>query len=141
MSDSYFLDTNIFVYSFDQRDPKKQRIAQEIILKSLVDNKGVISSQIIQEFFNVATRKFSSTLSSEDCMEYLQIVLKPLCKVFANIELYEKTLGIIRKYNYTFYDALIIAAALHANCSLLYSEDLQHGQQIEILVIVNPFLS
>lgn len=140
MSDSYFIDTNIFIYSFDRRNPEKQMIAQEIILKSLIDGKGIISSQVIQEFFNVATRKFSSTLSSNDCMEYLQTVLKPLCKVFASIELYEKTLEIIGKYNYTFYDSLMIAAALHADCSLLYSEDFQHSQQIEGLMLVNPFV-
>jgi predicted nucleic acid-binding protein len=140
MNDSYFIDTNIFVYSFDPRAPEKQSIAQEIILNALTDGHGVISSQVVQEFLNVATRKFACPLSSEDGLEYLQTVLKPLCKVFASIELYEKTLDITSRYNYSFYDSLLIAAALRADCALLYSEDLQHGQKIEGLTLINPFI-
>lgn len=139
MNARYFLDTNIFVYSFDETAPEKQKIAQQLIQDAL-NNNGVISSQVIQEFLNVAIRKFSSPMSLEDCSIYLHSVLMPLCKIFSNIELYENTLSLMKTYNYTLYDSLIISAAIEAKCIILYSEDLQHNQMIGNLKIINPFV-
>ena len=140
MSDKYFLDTNVFVYSFDPDAPQKQIIAKRLIQSALADGNGLISYQVVQEFLNVATRKFVKPLSLTDCQEYLQTVLNPLCSVFVTIELYQMALKMRDRYNYSFYDSLIIAAAIDAGCSRLYSEDLQHNQQISGLIILNPFL-
>jgi len=140
MSDKYFLDTNVFVYSFDPDAPQKQIIAKKLIQSALADGNGLISYQVVQEFLNVATRKFVKPLSLTDCQEYLQTVLNPLCSVFVTIELYQMALKMRDRYNYSFYDSLIIAAAIDAGCSRLYSEDLQHNQQISGLTILNPFL-
>jgi len=140
MSDKYFLDTNVFVYSFDPDAPQKQIIAKRLIQSALADGNGLISYQVVQEFLNVATRKFVKPLSLTDCQEYLQTVLNPLCSVFVTIELYQMALKMRDRYNYSFYDSLIIAAAIDAGCSRLYSEDLQHNQQISGLTILNPFL-
>jgi len=139
MSDKYFIDTNILIYSFDETALEKQKVAQQIIQNALTNGSGVISSQVIQEFFNVAIRKFSSPMSLEDCSNYLHSVLIPLCQVFTSAKLYENTLNIMKTYNYTLYDSLIITAALEANCTILYSEDLQHNQKIGKLKIINPF--
>ncbi len=75
----------------------------------------------------------------EDCSNYLHSVLIPLCQVFTSAKLYENTLNLMKTYNYTLYDSLIITAAIEANCTILYSEDLQHNQQIGKLKIINPF--
>jgi predicted nucleic acid-binding protein len=100
----------------------------------------VLSFQVIQEFFNVATRKFKKPLNYQDCITYLQTVLAPLCEVFPTIELYRKALDIQERWKLSYYDSLIVAAALSARGSTLYSEDLQHGMIIKDLIIEKPFL-
>ncbi len=140
MSDKFFLDTNVIVYSFDSRVPDKQNAARQLILDALTHQNGCISYQVIQEFYNVATRKFETPLSPGDCKIYLGDVLAPLCKIFPSVEFYSHGLQVADQWKYSFYDSLIITAALHANCEILYSEDLQHGQVINNLKIINPFL-
>lgn len=141
MRDKYFLDTNIFVYSFDTSNPGKRKIALDIISKALTQSKGIISYQVIQEFMNVALRKFKVPLSSNDCQKYLTVVLEPICEVYLSIDLFHKALEITERWHFSFYDSLIISAALKAECSVLYSEDLQHQQEIFDLQIINPFES
>jgi predicted nucleic acid-binding protein len=140
MSDKYFIDTNIFVYSFDPKYPRKQNIASGLIEHALKEQMGCISSQVVQEFLNVSTKKFHPPLSHHDSLRYLNAVLAPLCEVFTSLDLLRKTLEIADRWQYALYDSMIITAALQANCAVLYSEDLQHGQGIESLAIVNPFL-
>lgn len=139
MNGKYFLDTNIFVYAFDSANPKKQKRANELIKNALENNSGCISFQVIQEFMNVATRKFEIPLSIPDCKKYLNAVLSHLCEVFVSIELYTRTLDVMERWRFSFYDSLIVASALQADCTILYSEDMQHLQKIEDLVINNPF--
>lgn len=141
MNDKYFLDTNILVYSFQQDEPIKQGIAQKLIQNALKEQSGCISSQVIQEFLNVATKKFHPALSHQDSLKYLNTILAPLCEVFSSLDLLRKTVEISERWQYSLYDSMIITAALQANCAILYSEDMQHKQQIESLVITNPFCS
>jgi predicted nucleic acid-binding protein len=140
MNDKFFLDTNIIVYSFDSSAPRKQTIARELIRTALSRQAGCLSYQVIQEFLNVATRKFATPLSSQDCQRFLRDILAPLCEVFPTIELYYHSLQTADRWRYAFYDSLIVTAALQASCTVLYSEDLQHGQVIPPLTVVNPFL-
>ena len=140
MKDKYFLDTNIIIYSFDHANPEKQQKANQLIKTALMDNKGCISYQVIQEFLNVATKKFAIPLSAPDCQRYLGSVLQPLCQIFAGINLYHKALDVMQKWHYSFYDSLILAAALQADCKVCYSEDLHYKQSIDSLTILNPFL-
>ena len=139
MSDRYFIDTNIFVYAFDKTNTDKQQIANGLIKKAVSELVGCISFQVIQEFINVSTRKFEIPLSIEDCRKYLDAVLSPLCAVFTSLELYHRSLDIMARWRFSFYDSLIIAAALQAKCNILFSEDLQHNQKIESITICNPF--
>jgi len=141
MSAKYFLDTNIFVYSFDFSQPDKKERALALIGDGLQSGLGVISTQVIQEFLNVATRKFSAPLKTEDCKAYLKMVLGPLCEVYPDQALYEASLDLHQETGYSFYDALILASAIRGACEILYTEDLQAGQQIRGLRIVNPFKS
>ncbi|HOO71923.1 MAG TPA: PIN domain-containing protein [Spirochaetota bacterium] len=141
MNDKFFIDTNIFIYSFDPKNPLKQKIADDLIQKAVTSTKGCISFQVIQEFINVATRKFSVPLTAAECNSFLVTVFEPLCEVSSSIELYRKALEISDAWRYSFYDSLIIAAAITANCGILYSEDMQHGQKIQGLTIKNPFIT
>ncbi len=139
MSVKYFLDTNVFVYSFDARTADKQAKAQELIERALADGLGIISSQVIQEFFNVASRKFEKPLSEEDAVQYLEEVFEPLCQVFPSVDLYRATLNVQRHAGISFYDALIVASASAGGCRILYSEDLQEGRRFLGLTVRNPF--
>ena len=140
MRDKFFIDTNIFVYSFDKNDQTKQQKANDLIKTALQMHNGIISSQVVQEFINVSTRKFSTPISIQDSEKYLTKVLSPLCQVFTSIDLYFKALDVMDRWQFSFYDSLIVSAALQAECNILYSEDLQHNQKIQNLTIINPFL-
>lgn len=139
MSAEYYLDTNILLYSFDREALSKRKIAQQLIQHALASHRGTISFQVVQEFLNVTTRKLRTQVSSEHAAEYLRDVLAPLCTVYPGIALCEKALELQARWRFSFYDSLIIAAALSADCEILFSEDLQHQQRIESLTIINPF--
>ena len=139
MNDKYFLDTNIIVYSFSDESPAKKAAASDLIKTAIETQKGVISFQVIQEFLNVATRKFKSPLKANDADRYLKLALDPICKVYSSMELYSQALDIMERWQYSFYDSLIIAAALKAECKILYTEDLRHEQKIYSMQIINPF--
>ena len=139
MSDSYFLDTNIFVYSFDSEDTLKQRIARNLINDALRTGNGIISSQVVQEFLHVALQKFAEPLSVQDAKTYLDTVLIPLCEIYPDPEFYKQGMDIHMTTNYSFYDSLILAAAQRGNCRVLYSADLQAGQTVGPVTILNPF--
>jgi predicted nucleic acid-binding protein len=140
MKDKFFLDTNIIIYSFDAQNPEKQKRARELIELALSSSLGVVSYQVVQEFMNVALRKFEKPLTYADCRTYVEQVMTPLCEVFPEISFYLSGLILSEKYLYSFYDSLIIAAALEAKCEILFSEDFQHEQEIKGLKIINPFV-
>jgi predicted nucleic acid-binding protein len=141
MSARVFLDTNILVYCFDHSDKKKQQQADALVDAALRDHSGVISNQVIQEFLNVASRKFVKPMTPTEARTYLQTVLSPLCEVFSSIALYQQALSVQEETGYSFYDCLIIAAALEAKCEILYSEDLHPGHTVRGLTIQNPFVA
>jgi predicted nucleic acid-binding protein len=140
MSDRFFLDTNIFVYSATDDDPAKARVATELIRKALATHKGTVSFQVVQEFFNLALKRFEHRMNFEDRQEYLTRVFRPLLKIHSSLALYEEALRLYAASKLQWYDALIIGAACQSGCAVLYSEDLQHGQKFGSLKIVNPFL-
>jgi predicted nucleic acid-binding protein len=139
MKDKFFLDTNIFVYTFDDAHPEKQKKAQELIGEALSKRRGVISYQVVQEFLNVAIKKFAKPFSPIELNLYLDQVLFSLCEIYPSDEFYLFALEIKYYTHFSFYDSLIVAAALKTGCKILYSEDLQDGQNIAGLVIRNPF--
>src|SRR4030042_2155747 len=123
MSDKFFLDTNILVYTFDDGDPGKRDRARALVAEALSQSHGIISYQVMQEFLNPALRKFAKPLTAADAERYLTVVLEPLCTVFAGVELYHQAIDIAERWKYSFYDSLIIASALGAGCTVLSSED------------------
>ena len=139
MNAKYFIDTNIFVYSFDDRQQYKRELALGLIQDALKTGMGMISTQVIQEFLNVATQKFAVPMKIDDARIYLRLVMNPLCQVYPSLSLYENCLDIQAETQYSFYDSLILAAAVQGGCEILYSEDLQAGQQVRGVKIVNPY--
>lgn len=140
MSAKYFLDTNIFVYSLDRTAPAKSRIAKDLIRQATIFRMGVVSYQVVQEFFNVALRRFSPAMSIGEAEQYLGIIFRPLLAVHSSQALYSEALHLREKHHLSWYDSLIVAAATEADCEMLYSEDMQHGRKFGKLRITNPFL-
>jgi predicted nucleic acid-binding protein len=140
MSDRFFLDTNIFVYSPDRSAPAKSQKASQLIRKALATQKGIVSYQVIQEFFDVALKRFTQPMKTQDAEQYLAAVFRPLLGVHSSPALFTEALHIQSSSGFSWYDALIVAAALQAKCDYLFTEDLQHGQRLGSLRIANPFL-
>lgn len=139
MSGVDFFDSNVFVYLFDDADARKQAIAQSLVTRALAENDACISFQVVQESLHVLTRKSAKRATPEIAHAFLQRSLLPLWRVMPSAALYTGALRVQARYRFSFYDSLIVAAALEAGCKRLFSEDLQHGQRIESLTIGNPF--
>ena len=140
MSAKYFLDTNIFIYQLERLDADKYTKAHRLVAEGLVTQSAIISFQVVQECINISLKKAEIKLSHQDIKTYMENVLMPLCQVLPSKTLYGKAIDLQARFNYGFYDSLIVAAALEADCTVLYSEDLQDGQVIEGLTIKNPFI-
>ncbi|EMG09934.1 PIN domain protein [Leptospira interrogans serovar Grippotyphosa str. LT2186] len=141
MKDKVFLDTNLFIYNFDTENKTKHEKSKEIVLTALAENNYVISYQVIQEFSNVALKKFQIPLKPKDLAIYLKRVMFPLCSVYYTNENILNAIEIRNRYKLSFYDSVLIGSAIEANCKTLLSEDLQDGLQIKGLQITNPFNS
>ena len=139
MNGRFFLDTNVFVYSFDRSAPAKARKATELIRRAVASGKGIVSYQVAQEFFNVALRRFARPMTVAEAEQYLATVFRPLMAVQSSQALYAEALRLTDRYRLSWYDALIVAAAIEGQCSSLYTEDLQHGQHFEGVGVENPF--
>lgn len=137
MSAEDFLDTNVFVYLFDETAPDKRARAEGLVHRSLEEGSGCISYQVVQETLNVVTRKLGARPASARLL--LDDVLAPLWRVNPSRSLYARGLRLHAQFGFSFYDSLIVAAALEAGCRRLYSEDLHHGQRVDQLTIHNPF--
>ncbi len=138
MSAENFIDTNVFVYLFDETDANKRQRADSLVHRSLDNGSGCISYQVIQETMNVVTRKLGAP--PDRARQLLDHILIPLWRIIPTPDLYRQSLRIQAGYGFSYYDSLIVASALEAGCSRLYTEDMQHGQQIQGLTIQNPFL-
>jgi len=128
-----FLDTNVLIYTLAENDPRNARA------EALLATGGMISVQVLNEFTSVARKKLLLSWSEvrEAIDAFLVLCPNPLA---ITLESHEAAQAIAAKHSYGIYDALVIAAALEAGCSILYSEDLQDGQCINgQLTIRNPF--
>ena len=140
MSDKYFLDTNIFVYSLDPVDPRKARIAEELVTRGVGSRMGVISYQVVQEFMNVSLRQFKATMTVAELELYFFKVLLPMMTIPSSSGLFLEGLRLQAAGQIAWYDSLVVAAAIQGGCEVLYSENMQHGRRFGDLVIQNPFL-
>jgi len=138
MRDRVFLDTNVIVYAYDKSAGKKHIQAKEILIDLWKSGYGVISIQVLKEFYVTVTRKIPNTLDIDTAETIIDDFLSWEVVVNDGHNLLE-AISIQRRYRFSFWDALIIAAAQESGCSLLYSEDLSSGQKIKNLQIKNPF--
>jgi predicted nucleic acid-binding protein len=139
MSGRAFLDTNLFVYGYDERDPLKRSIADGLIRSLAVEGEAVISYQVIQEFFNVVLLKIRHKMPHDDAQKYLNTTFRALHIVPPSIALVSDAIRIQERYKLSWYDSLIVSAAQQGGCAVLYSEDLQDGQQFGSVTVRNPF--
>ncbi len=142
MKDKVFLDTNVFIYSVDSSPNHKEKadIARQIVTQHIRSGTGVISIQVLQEFYQVSTRKIQVPLSTEDALEYLHY-MAVLETVHPDFNMLVSAVYLHKRLKLSFWDGLIVQAAAAANCSLLLTEDLQDELHVGDLIIKNPFLS
>lgn len=133
-----FFDTNVLVYLFDASAPAKKSRAQELLKQAAGNGLALLSTQVLQEFFFAVTRKLSIPLPHEQAERAVRDLAK-LPTVQLDAELILEAIATMPRYRLSFWDNLIVRAALHGGATVLYTEDLQHGQVIETLSIVNPF--
>ena len=138
MKDRIFIDTNVFVYAYMEDSSnlvKRQKIAA--LLKD-ISGDIVISTQVINEFYNVLLR---NEISDKDIQKRIEEMLGFSHLIIIDLEIIKYSWNVRKKYQYSIWDSLIISSALKNNCLFLYSEDMQHNQIIEnTLRIVNPFI-
>jgi predicted nucleic acid-binding protein len=139
MSGRAFLDTNIFVYANDQNEPRKRAIAVDLIRETTANRSGVVSSQVLNEFFNVVLVKSRQKMRHDDAQRFLNAVFRPLFTVAPSVALVSEAINTQERYRLSWYDSLIVSAAQQAGCSRLYTEDLQDGQRFGSVVVHNPF--
>ena len=139
MNDRFFLDTNIFIYSFEETTLQKSVRAAELIREAVRSRNGIVSYQVVQEFFNVALRRFAHPMTAAEAEQYLTTTFRPLMVVNSSTALYAEALRLHSHNSLSWYDSVIVAAAIEGGAQILYSEDLQHGQKFGNLRVENPF--
>ena len=134
-----FFDSNILIYFADGADPQKQLIAENLIKNAVINDTGVISTQSLQEFFAATTRKLLCT--KEKAKEYIENFSESFTVEQVSVSLILKAINISIKNQFSFWDSLILAAAIQTGCIICYSEDLTNGQIVDGVKILNPFTS
>jgi len=136
MTAPIFVDTNILIYAFDDADLRKQQSARLWRAELWKTRRGRISFQVLQEFFVIVTRKSMS--SREDARAEVRDLLAWM-PVAVDAFTLERGWKMQDRYQLSFWDALIVAAAVQASCGYLLTEDLQEGQDLDGVIVVNPF--
>jgi predicted nucleic acid-binding protein len=136
MSVRSFFDTNVLVYADDKGAPVKQRRSLELVAEHRRARSGVVSLQVLQEYFVTVTRKLQVEARiarrKVELLAEFDVAAPELADILAAIDLH-------RLHGFSFWDALIVRAAKQSGCSVLFSEDMQGAREIDGLHIVNPF--
>lgn len=133
-----FVDTNVLLYAYDTAETHKHPVARSLLDRLWVERRGTISTQVLQEFYNAATRKLTPPISRAEAREIIDlysewpVVLLDPALILAATRLEEE-------HRLSFWDALVIEAARVAGAQRLLTEDMQHGRVIEGVRIENPF--
>lgn len=129
-----FFDTSVLVYMLTENDPRAAMV-EKLLLAG-----GNLSVQTLNEFANVARRKLKLTWNEvEQALSDIRFLCRPPVPV--TVKIHDAAIKIAKRFRFSIYDSLIIAAALEQKCTTLYSEDMQNGQKIESLTIRNPFVT
>jgi predicted nucleic acid-binding protein len=137
MKERSFIDTNILVYTDDADSPEKSRLAIDLVENAMRTNLGVISTQVLQEYFVAATHKLNVDIT----------IAKRRTQLFSRMHVIQVTpedvisaINLVQLHNLSFWDSLILHAAGKAGCSVLLTEDMNHDQIIDGIRIENPFI-
>lgn len=136
MKERSFIDTNILIYTDDADSPEKQSIAIKLLESGWQNGNAVLSTQVLQEYFSASTRKLG--VSAEHAQRKIELLSH---LEIASIEHQDivRAIELHRLHSFSFWDSLIVRMAQKTGCTVLYSEDMQNGQKLNGLTIVNPF--
>lgn len=138
MTAPVFVDTNVLVYARDSAEPEKQRVAARWMAELWASRRGRLSVQVLQEYYATATRKLDPPrergLAQADVL-----VLFAWSPIQVDPALLERAWTVEERYGFSWWDAQIVAAALEARCRYLLTDDLQDGQTVDGLTVINPF--
>jgi len=131
-----FFDTNVLLYADDKGEPGKQKRALTLIAEHRRSRTGVVSMQVLQEYFVAATRKLrvdaATARRKVELLAEFDVSAPELADILAAIDLH-------RLHGFSFWDALVVRTAKQSGCTLIFSEDMQDGREIDGIRIVNPF--
>lgn len=138
MTAKRFFDTNVVIYAYDDSEPTKQAVARSLLLNAAATTTGVISTQVLGEFFHatVVRRPLLTVANARTALRALsrlQVATIPPSLVEQAVDLHER-------FQLRYWDALIIATAKHEGCDEVLSEDMNHGQNYDGVRVTNPFL-
>lgn len=136
MSARSFFDTNVLIYADDKSAPSKQKRAIDLVAEHRRAGTGVVSMQVLQEYFVTATRKLGVEVSvarrKVELLAEFNVVSPDVDDILGAIDLQ-------RLHGFSFWDALILRAAIQSGCSVLLTEDFQESRELDGVRIVNPF--
>ncbi|PRP66106.1 PIN domain-containing protein [Nonlabens agnitus] len=136
MKDKCFVDSNIFIYALSIEDEIKRQAAIDLLQKRTKNYETFISIQIIKEVSNICLRKLNYSVNQ---VNRIIDLLSKHTVLNVSIDTVKKGLELYDTYSLSFYDSLIISSALESNCKVFFSEDMNHGESIAGLQIINPF--
>ena len=140
MSDNIFVDTNILLYSRDASEPEKQAIASARLAELWENRSGRLSVQVLNEYFVNATRKLDPGLSPEEAWDDIE-ALSAWNPLPLDMAILTRSFAVQRRYQLSWWDSMIVAAAETAGCTHILSEDLSHGANYFGIIVENPFAS
>jgi predicted nucleic acid-binding protein len=133
-----FVDTNVLVYAFEKSVSPKKPVARRLMAELMVENRLRLSTQVLQELFVTLTMKGSQRCSNGEGLAVLENLTSwPL--IASDYSAIRAAIGLADEAQLSFWDALIVVAAVRSGASVLYTEDLNHGQEILGVRICNPF--
>ncbi len=134
-----FVDTNILVYGFDRSESRRRHLAAQLIEGLAANNRLRLSTQVLQEFFVTVTKKIKRPIPAAKALEVMDdLAVWPVFLI--DYEAIREAGAICRKLKLSYRDTLILVAARRSNAEIVYSEDLNHGQTIHGVRILNPFV-
>ena len=139
-TDRFFVDSNILIYMYDNSEPQKRLLAEELVTSLVVNGNGFISVQVLGEFFVSVTRRIRNPLSIEEADAAIDRI-GSLPAIDIDSAMVRRAIATHGRYGTTYWDSLIIAAAERAGCTSILSEDMNTGQSYHGLLAINPFLT
>jgi predicted nucleic acid-binding protein len=141
MNDRFFLDTNVLVYAIDRSDEARHEISLKWLTAAHETGNGLLSYQVVQEWFNVVLRKAVAPLGVDQAASIYRKLIEPLWRIQSSRELLDAAIDLHREHSFSWWDSLIVSAAIQGGCNRILSEDLQDGREIRGVRIQNPFRS